>query len=98
MTIAPAADRPAESAVAVLPEVEIILPLSNLIDKEAEAARLRKALADLDKQLAAVQAKLRNESFTSRAPAEVVAQQQRQGGRAACPAAWRSQAVLGEDD
>ena len=75
LTIAAAADRPAESAVAILPEVEIILPLSDLIDKEAEAARQRKTLADLDKQLASVQAKLRNESFTSRAPAEVVAQQ-----------------------
>jgi valyl-tRNA synthetase len=75
LTIAPAADRPAESAVVVLPEVEIILPLADLIDKEAEAARLRKTVADLDRQLASVQAKLRNESFTSRAPAEVVAQQ-----------------------
>jgi valyl-tRNA synthetase len=75
LTITAAADRPAESAVAVLPEIEIILPLSNLIDKDAEAARQRKALADLDRQLAAVRAKLLNESFTSRAPVEVVAQQ-----------------------
>jgi valyl-tRNA synthetase len=75
LTIAAEADRPAESAVAVLPEVEVILPLANLIDKEAETARLRKNLADLQRQLAAVQGKLKNESFTSRAPAEVVAQQ-----------------------
>jgi valyl-tRNA synthetase len=75
LTIAQAAERPAESAVAVLPEVEIVLPLSDLIDREAEAARLRKTLADLDKQLSAVQGKLGNESFISRAPAEVVAQQ-----------------------
>ena len=39
LTIAPTADRPAECAVAVLPDVEIILPLAGLIDKEAEAAR-----------------------------------------------------------
>jgi valyl-tRNA synthetase len=75
LTIAPAADRPAESAVVVLPEVEILLPLANLIDREAEAARLRKALGDLDRQLASVRGKLGNESFVSRAPAEVVAQQ-----------------------
>ena len=75
LTIVAAADRPEESAVAVLPDVEVILPLEDLIDREAEAARLRKTLADLDKQLASVQAKLRNESFVSRAPAEVVEQQ-----------------------
>jgi valyl-tRNA synthetase len=75
LTIAAAAERPTESALAVLPEVEIILPMANLIDKEAEAARLRKALADLDRQLASVQGKLRNESFIGRAPADVVAQQ-----------------------
>ena len=47
----------------------------SLIDKEAEAARLRKSLADLEKQLPGVQAKLSNEAFLSRAPAEVVEQQ-----------------------
>jgi valyl-tRNA synthetase len=75
LTIVPAAEHPAQSAVAVLADVEIILPLENLIDREAEAARHRKALADIDKQLAAVRAKLGNESFRNRAPADVVAQQ-----------------------
>jgi valyl-tRNA synthetase len=69
------AERPADAAVAVLPDVEVILPLEGLIDKEAERARLRKALADVNRQLDAVRAKLRNESFVSRAPAEVVEQQ-----------------------
>ena len=54
----PAADRPAECAVAVLPEVEIILPLAGLIDKEAELAKHRKALADLERQIGGHQAKL----------------------------------------
>ncbi len=75
LTIVPAAEHPAQSAVAVLADVEIILPLENLIDREAEAARHRKALADIDRQLAAVRAKLGNESFRSRAPVDVVAQQ-----------------------
>ena len=60
----PAADRPADSAVAVLPDAEIILPLEGLIDKEAEAARLRKTLADLDKQTRRRSRRSwRNESF-----------------------------------
>jgi valyl-tRNA synthetase len=74
-TIVPSAVRPAECAVAVLADAEIILPLEGLIDKAAEAAKHRKALTDLEKQLSGIQGKLRNESFVARAPAEVVAQQ-----------------------
>ena len=39
MTIVSSVERPAECAVAVLPEAEIILPLEGLIDKEAELAK-----------------------------------------------------------
>jgi valyl-tRNA synthetase len=66
--------RPQECAVAVLPDVEIILPLTGLIDREAETAKLKKALADLDRQLPGLEGKLNNESFLARAPAEVVEQ------------------------
>ena len=72
--IAASAERPPECAVAVLPDVEIILPLAGLIDQEAEAAKLKKALADLDRQLPGLEGKLGNESFLARAPAEVVEQ------------------------
>ncbi len=75
VTIAAEAERPRECAVAVLGDAEVVLPLEGLIDKEAELARHRKTLADLDKQLAGIQAKLNNENFVSRAPADVVAQQ-----------------------
>jgi valyl-tRNA synthetase len=74
VTIVPAADRPPECAVAVLPDVEIILPLAGLIDHKAEAAKLKKALADLDRQLPGLEGKLKNESFLARAPADVVEQ------------------------
>ena len=61
--------------MAVLPEAEIILPLGGLIDKEAERAKQRKTLADLEKQIGGhSRAKLANESFVARAPAEVVEQ------------------------
>ena len=65
--------RPADVAVAVLADAEVVLPLEGLIDKEAEQAKLRKALADLDKQIAPLKGKLSNDGFVSRAPAEVVA-------------------------
>jgi valyl-tRNA synthetase len=75
VTIAERAERPKECAVAVLADAEILLPLEGLIDREAETARHRKALADLDKQLASIRGKLGNEGFVSRAKPEVVAQQ-----------------------
>jgi valyl-tRNA synthetase len=68
------ADRPANSAVAVLPDAEVILPLEGLIDVEAERARHRRALADIDRQLSGHQAKLNNAAFVANAPAAVVEQ------------------------
>jgi valyl-tRNA synthetase len=75
ITVVPGALKPAESAVAVLADCEVILPLAGLIDKEAESARHKKALAEIEKQLASAQAKLKNEGFVSRAAPEVVDQQ-----------------------
>jgi valyl-tRNA synthetase len=74
LTVTASADRPADCAVAVLPEVEVVLPLEGLIDKEAEAARLKKELAEIDRQLNTHEAKLNNESFVNNAPAAVVEQ------------------------
>ena len=74
VTIVASIERPAECAVAVLPDAEIILPLKGLIDKEAERAKMRKSLADFEKQIGGLRAKLGNESFVARAPADVVAQ------------------------
>ena len=75
LTIASQADRPQECAVAVLGDAEILLPLEGLIDKQAETARHRKSLTDIEKQIASIQSKLGNEGFLGRAPAEVVEQQ-----------------------
>jgi valyl-tRNA synthetase len=68
------ADRPTESAVTILPEVDVILPLANLIDRAAENARHKKTLTDIDRQVASLRAKLANAAFVSNAPAEVVEQ------------------------
>jgi valyl-tRNA synthetase len=67
-------DRPAECAVAVLPDAEVIVPLAGLIDRDAELAKHRKTLADLERQIGGHRSKLSNESFVARAPAEVVEQ------------------------
>ncbi|HEX8199912.1 MAG TPA: class I tRNA ligase family protein, partial [Isosphaeraceae bacterium] len=80
VTIVAEADRPPHSAVTVLADAEVILPLEGLIDRQTEVARNRKALAEIDRQLGAVRAKLGNESFLVRAPAELVAQQRAREG------------------
>jgi valyl-tRNA synthetase len=74
VTIVTNADRPLDCAVAVLPDAEIILPLEGLIDPEAERAKLLKSLADVERQIGGLRAKLNNESFVARAPADVVEQ------------------------
>jgi valyl-tRNA synthetase len=74
ITIVSEVERPPDCAVAVLPEVEVILPLEGLIDHAAERSKQRKALAEFERQIGSLEAKLRNESYVARAPAQVVAQ------------------------
>jgi valyl-tRNA synthetase len=51
---------------------EVEVPLAGLVDVEKECARLRAELAQLEKQLGALQGRLASEAFVSRAPAAVV--------------------------
>jgi valyl-tRNA synthetase len=73
--IVASAERPPNSAIAVLSDAEVILPLEGLIDKEAERTKHRKTLAELERQIGAVRAKLGNEGFVTRAKPQVVAEQ-----------------------
>jgi valyl-tRNA synthetase len=64
-----------DSAVALLGELRILVPLAGLIDVQAEIARLDKKLAKVRQEVAKCQGKLGNEKFVGGAPAEVVAQE-----------------------
>ena len=61
-----------ESAIALVGDMRILIPLAGLIDKEAELARLNKEMDKLNKELAKCTAKLDNPKFTARAPADIV--------------------------
>ena len=61
-----------ESATALVGELQILIPLAGLIDKEAELARLEKEITKLDLNLDKGHAKLRNSNFVDKAPAAVV--------------------------
>ena len=68
-------DAPTEQiASAVLPSAEIILPLGGLVDLDQERARLGKDLESIVKRLRGAEAKLANEGFRTKAPADVVKQ------------------------
>jgi len=72
-TLAPlAGDVQKGSAVAVIDEATIVLPLAGLIDLAAEAVRLRKDLAKAQKEIEAARKKLDNADFIARAPEDVV--------------------------
>ena len=51
---------------------EVVVPLGGLVDLSKECGRLRTELEQLETQLHSLSARLRNEGFTSRAPASVV--------------------------
>jgi valyl-tRNA synthetase len=51
---------------------ELVVPLEGLVDVAKECARLRAELATLEQQLGALEGRLGNSAFVSRAPAHVV--------------------------
>jgi len=64
------------SASAVLGDLELLIPMADLIDKEAELTRLDKEIAKLDKDITLADGKLNNPMFTDKAPAEIIAKEQ----------------------
>ncbi len=73
LVIDPQATASRNAATLVIGDMQIFV--LNVIDPVAERARLEKELVNLDRQIAGIQAKLGNEGFVSRAPADVVQQQ-----------------------
>jgi valyl-tRNA synthetase len=69
-----AGDVPKGSAQAVVGETTIILPLAELIDLDAERARLASARAKAAAELDKVEKKLANAEFVQRAPEAIIAE------------------------
>lgn len=63
------------SATQLYQDMEILVPLADLIDKNAELARLDKEIGKLEKNLQGINGKLNNEKFVQNAPAELVEQE-----------------------
>ncbi len=52
--------------------MEVLVPMAGLIDKDKEIARLTKEIEKLDKEVSRISNKLNNEGFMAKAPAAVV--------------------------
>ncbi|WP_168012776.1 valine--tRNA ligase [Halomonas salinarum] len=68
-------DDPADAplcATQLVGEMEVLVPMAGLIDKEVELARLAKEIEKQDKLITGTEKKLGNESFTAKAPEAVV--------------------------
>ncbi len=61
-----------ESAIAIVGEMQILIPIAGLIDKTAELARLDKEILKLQTELERIDVKLSNPSFVEKAPAAVL--------------------------
>ena len=60
------------AATQLVGEMEVLVPMAGLIDKDAEIARLGKEVEKISKELQRLNGKLSNEKFISKAPADVV--------------------------
>ena len=65
-------EMPAKAASMVAGGVTIALPLADLVDLDAEIARLRKELANAEKMAGSTAARLANPGFVNSAPAHVI--------------------------
>jgi len=64
-----------EASTALAGDLEILVPMAGLIDRDAELARLARAIDKLESELEMARGKLNNSAFVDRAPAEVVARE-----------------------
>ncbi|HAC66787.1 MAG TPA: valine--tRNA ligase, partial [Pseudomonas sp.] len=60
------------SATTLVGEMEVLVPMAGLIDKDAELTRLDKEIGRLEGEVKRVGGKLANEGFVAKAPAEVL--------------------------
>lgn len=72
VTLASALPSGAAAQVLISGGIEVVVPLAGMIDLNKERQRLTTELAQLEKQLAALEGRLANEGFVAKAPAAVV--------------------------
>jgi valyl-tRNA synthetase len=61
-----------ESAMAMVGDMQILIPMAGLIDKQAELIRLDKEIQKIKNDLPRIEGKLNNPAFVDKAPPEVI--------------------------
>ncbi|MBA7677971.1 Valine--tRNA ligase [subsurface metagenome] len=64
---------PTEAKALVLEGAEVILPMAGMVDLDAERERLEREIEATQEQVLRIEARLKDEEFLSRAPANIVA-------------------------
>ncbi|MEZ5547060.1 MAG: valine--tRNA ligase [Pseudomonadales bacterium] len=72
----PLDQKPPMSAIQLVDDMELLVPMQDLIDVTAELARLNKEASKLDAELARISGKLKNSNFIDKAPQTVVEKEQ----------------------
>ncbi|NCB04796.1 MAG: hypothetical protein EOM69_04655 [Clostridia bacterium] len=91
-----AAQAPAETgdmASMVTDAARIFMPLSDLVDLDAERERLSRELAQTVSHLEKVESKLQNESFVAKAPEKIVAVEREKAEKLRAMAAKLEEAI-----
>ena len=65
-------EKPPSTMIAVVQDIQILVPLEGLIDIESEKLKLNKQKEKLENELKIIQAKLKNEKFVNNAKPEVI--------------------------
>ena len=64
-----------ESAISLVGEMKILIPMAGLIDVEAEVSRLKKEIQKIESNLPRIEGKLSNPEFINKAPEQVIAKE-----------------------
>lgn len=72
VTVLSATDEAPESAIALVGNMKVLIPLAGLIDKEAELERLNKEIGKIEVDVKRTEGKLSNPNFVDKAPEAVV--------------------------
>ncbi|OOY52019.1 valine--tRNA ligase [Solemya velum gill symbiont] len=75
ITILEQGDEEPESAVALIGDMRLLIPMSGLIDKDAECKRLEKEIGKAESEVERTGKKLQNPNFVDKAPEAVVAKE-----------------------
>jgi valyl-tRNA synthetase len=73
---------PPPAATALVNELEILIPMADLIDKQAEVSRLNKEITKLQHEIDRSLTKLNNPNYLNKAPTEIVEQEKQRASDA----------------